>query len=265
MYSGAEQHVLYRIANAPMREYPYAHIYVDNVFPGDFYAALRANWPDASALISLADTGRVPKGAYLERFVMPFKPAEIEKLPQDRRAFWTEFASWLITQQFVTALIDKFEPYVKERFGDDLYQCEFAADSLIVRDLTNFSIGPHTDAPHRLLSMLFYCPDDDALKHLGTSIYVPRDPAFHCRGGPHYPHSLFHKVMTMEYRPNSLFAFIKNDHSFHGVEPIGDQDVLRDILLYDIRVSGPQGKPESKPAAGLGLRMLKGLFGGGRN
>ena len=72
MFSNAEQHVLYQIANAPMREYPYAHIYVENVFPDDFYAALRASWPDPSALVSLAETGRVPKGAYRERFVMPF-------------------------------------------------------------------------------------------------------------------------------------------------------------------------------------------------
>jgi hypothetical protein len=262
MFSNAEQHVLYQIANAPMREYPYAHIYVENVFPDDFYAALRANWPDPSALTCLGDTGRVPKGAYLERFVMPFKPAEIAKLPADRRAFWTEFAEWMLTQRFLTAMIDRFEPYVKERFGDDIYRCEFAADSLLVRDLTNFSIGPHTDAPHRLLSMLFYCPDNDALKHLGTSIYVPCDPDFRCAGGPHHPHAKFRKVMTMEYRPNSLFAFIKNDHSFHGVEPISDANVQRDILLYDIRVFGPEGKPQ-EPAPRLGLRMLKGLFGGG--
>lgn len=264
MFSNAEQHVLYQIANAPMRKYPYAHIYVENVFPDDFYTALRANWPDRSALISLADTGRVPKGAYPERFVMPFKASEIDKLAADRRPFWTEFATWLITQHFLTAMIDRFEPYVKERFGDDLYQCSFAADSLIVRDLTNFSIGPHTDAPHRLLSMLFYCPDDDALMHLGTSLYVPRDPGFRCQGGPHHPHGMFRRVMTMPYKPNSLFAFIKNDHSFHGVEPISDQNVQRDILLYDIRVTGPQGKPQ--PAyAGFGFKMLKRMFGGGNN
>jgi hypothetical protein len=264
MSSAVEEHVLYRIANAPIREYPYAHIYVENIFPDDFYAALRANWPDQSALISIADTGRVAKGAYLERFVMPFKPSEIDKLSEDRRPFWNELASWLITQRFLTAVIDKFEPYVKERFGDELYKCDFENDSLIVRDLTNYSIGPHTDSPSRLLSMLFYCPQDEIHKHLGTSIYVPRDPGFRCKGGPHYPHQLFHKVQTMEYKPNSLFAFAKSDRSFHGVEPIGDHDVLRDILLYDIRVLRPKGKPQ-QPAPGIGFKMLKRLFGGGGN
>ena len=266
MFSGAEQHVLYQVANAPMREYPYAHIYVEDVFPRDFYAALRANWPDPSAFTSLAETGRVPKGAYRERFVLPFTPAGIDKLGEDRRAFWSGFAGWFLSEGFLTAMIDKFERPVRERFGDDFHlRCGFAVDSLIVRDLTNYSIGPHTDAPHRLLSMLFYCPDDDTRTHLGTSIYVPRDPGFRCKGGPHYPHRQFQKVRTMEYRPNSLFAFIKNDHSFHGVEPIGDEDVQRDVLLYDVRVTEAQRAPQPARGGGLGLKMLRRLFGGRLN
>jgi hypothetical protein len=164
----------------------------------------------------------------------------------------------------MTAVIDKFAPHVKARFGDDIYRCGFEADSLIVRDVTNFNIGPHTDAPHRLLSLLFYCPDDDALSHLGTSIYVPRDLEFTCDGGPHYPHRLFNRVKTMEYKPNTLFAFVKNDRSFHGVEPIGDPNVLRDILLYDVRVFAPErSAPGVQP--GLGFGMLKRLFGGNRH
>lgn len=265
MSSSVEEYVLYQIANAPVREYPYAHIYVENVFPDDFYAELRANWPDSSSLVSLADTGRVSKGAYRERFIMPFTREDIAKLNDDRRPFWNEFGGWLITQRFLTAMIDKFEPYAKERFGDDLYQCGFAADALIVRDVTNYKLGPHTDAPHRLLSMLFYCPDDDALKQLGTSIYVPSDPAFRCEGGPHYPHANFHKVRTMEYKRNSLFAFIKSDRSFHGVEPIGEPGVLRDILLYDIRVSPPATSGTQSSAADGGSKFLKKLFGRDKN
>lgn len=250
MSSAVEEHVLRRIADAEMHEHPYAHIYVENVFPSDFYAALRANWPDSSSLSSIGDTGRVAKGSYAERFVMPFNQAEVDKLQGARRHFWTEFASWMHTQRFLSAMIDKFVPYIKERLGDDLVKCGFDSDSLLVRDLTNYSIGPHTDSPRRLLSALFYCPGDDSLKHLGTSLYVPRDAAFRCRGGPHHPHALFNKVKTVEYRPNTLFAFCKSDISFHGVEPIGDAGVMRDILLYDVRVYPPKAATRStEPAA----------------
>ena len=111
-----------------------------------------------------------------------------------------------------------------------------------------------------LLSLLFYCPDDDSRQHLGTSIYVPNDPDLRCPGGPHYPHDRFRKVRTMEYRRNSLFAFIKNDHSFHGVAPIGEQPVGRDVLLYDIRVQQNDSTAPS-PEPGLGVRILKRLIG----
>jgi hypothetical protein len=261
----AEEHVHYQIANAPIREYPYPHICVDDLFPADFYARLRANWPDSSAFMKLGDTGRVPEGAYAERFVLPLTPSDIAQLVPERRPFWNEFAAWFTGQRFLTAMIDKFIRYVEPALGDQMGDCTFSPDVLIVRDLPNFKIGPHTDAPHRLVTMLFYCPDDDSRKHLGTSIYVPRDPAFRCAGGPHYPHDMFHLVKTMEYKPNSLFAFYKNDYSFHGVEPIHDQNVQRDLMLYDVRVKRPQRAAAGPaPAPGIGVQMLKGMFGGSR-
>ena len=36
MSSIVEEHVLYQIANAQVRQYPYAHIYVENIFPHDY-------------------------------------------------------------------------------------------------------------------------------------------------------------------------------------------------------------------------------------
>lgn len=265
MSSTAEEFVVYQIANAPIRDYPFPHVYVENIFPSDFYANLRANWPDFGAFTSLADTGRVSKGAYRERFVLPFTPSDIASLPNDRRSFWSDFGEWIMADRFREKMIQKFEAYAKQRFGDDREYCEFESDALLVRDMTNFSIGPHSDAPHRLLSLLFYCPDDEAMKHLGTSIYVPLDPTFRCPGGPHHPHSKFQKVITMEYRPNTLFAFFKTDNSFHGVEPIREQRVQRDLLLYDVRVFNPRGDAvanDARPATNVGLKMLGNIFGG---
>ena len=253
--------MLYQIANAQMREYPYAHLCVDEVFPEAFYRQMRENWPLTSSLVSLADTGRVSKGSYPERFILPFTPEDVRKLDDRRQEFWLGFGSWLFDDRFMLAIIAKFEPYIRARFGAGVVRNRYDAKGLIVRDTTNYAIGPHTDAPHRLLSMLFYCPDDDSRAHLGTSIYVPNDPAFRCAGGPHYRHELFRKVKTMEYRRNSLFAFIKNDFSFHGVDPIGEQAVGRDVLLYDIRVH--QTAAETVPAAtsATGATFLARLFG----
>lgn len=264
MFSGVEEHVIYQIANAPMREYPFPHIYVESVFPPEFYAALRRNWPDSQYLVSLADTGRVTKGTYAERFIMPLEPPEVDKLPEGSRQFWTNVAQWLHARRFLDAMIGKFDRYVRERFGGSLADVYLLAESLVVRDHTNYNLGPHTDKQNRLMSLLFYCPDDASRKHLGTSIYTPRDPDFRCPGGPHHPHSMFQKVATMEYRPNTLFAFMKTDNSFHGVEPIGEADVLRDLLLYDIRVAAVPARARARKATGagsIGFKMLKHIFG----
>jgi len=259
MSSAVEEQVIYQIANAPMREYPYPHFYVEQVFPDDFYGRLRANWPESSSLVSLPDTGRVSKGAYEERFVLPLTETGLNRLSVDRRAFWAELADWLMAYRFLAAMMEKFGRHVNERLGQELPRVRFHADALVVRDHTNYKIGPHTDAPHRLLSLLFYCPDTDDMRRLGTSIYVPHDPDFRCKGGPHYKHSMFQKIKTMEYKPNSLFAFFKTDNSFHGVEPINDENILRDLLLYDIQIDEVGARPP-EPATGFGMKMLRQMF-----
>ena len=261
MSSAVEQHVIYQIANAPLREYPYPHLYVESVFPEAYYRSIRRYWPGSSSLVSLAKTGRVIAGLYAERFVMPFTLPEVDKLPQEQRDFWHDFHSWFMGEHFLRVLLDKFGPYVRKRFGAAISRYDFSVDSLIVRDHVNYNLGPHTDAPQKLFSLLFYCPDDDTGRHLGTSIYTPIDPKFRCPGTAHHQRDMFNKVKTMDYRPNSLFAFFKTDNSFHGVEPLTDQGVLRDLLLYDVRA---HGRTEAATASGeprIGWRILRNLFG----
>lgn len=114
---------------------------------------------------------------------MPFCEPEIEKLPRAQRDFWGEFHSWFLGERFLRALLEKFGPYILKRFDQTISHYYFDVESLIVTDRVNYRLGPHTDATHKLLSLLFYCPDDDHMKHLGTSIYVPVDPNFRCPGG----------------------------------------------------------------------------------
>ncbi|MDP1682152.1 MAG: hypothetical protein Q8L39_10325 [Burkholderiales bacterium] len=260
MSSNAEQYVIYRVLNAPLNEYPYPHLYIENIFPFDFYQLLRENWPVANNFVSLANTGRVSSGDYKERHVIRFTPSEIEKLQNGRQAFWKEMATWFLGKNFMVSLIDKFRPQIESRLGMSIDHFSFQPDSLIVRDHSRYEIGPHTDLPHRLLSLLFYCPQDSSRAHLGTTIYTPIDKSFTCVGGPHYPFEMFEKVVTMEYKPNSLFAFLRTNNSFHGVEPIIEDEVERDLILYNIRVAKKEGGQSDVPHRSLVERMLSGLM-----
>ena len=44
-------------------------------------------------------------------------------------------------------------------------------------DLTNYALGPHTDAVSKVVTLLIYLPQDDSQARYGTSIYAPKDPA----------------------------------------------------------------------------------------
>src|SRR5262245_56546141 len=232
--SDVDLYVQYRIANAPMLEFPFPHIYVRDVFPGDFYAGLRANLPSAENLRTLSSFGRVTEGTYETRLVLPLLPEHMARLAPAQRAFWGELAGWMHGQAFGQLMIAKFAPYLQHRFAD-LRTQRFADEIMVVRDHTRYSLGPHTDAKNKVLSFLFYLPPDASMTHLGTSLYVPKEPGFTCEGGPHYEFERFRRMQTMEYRPNTLFAFMKTPESFHGVEPIAQPDVVRDLLLYDIK------------------------------
>lgn len=246
--SDVDLYVQYRIANAPMLEFPYPHIYVRDIFPGDFYARLRANLPAEAHLRTLSAFGRVAAGQYDERLVMPLVPEETARLEPAQREFWHEFARWMRGGAFGQLMVAKFAPYLQHRFND-LRTQRFVDEVLIVRDRTRYSLGPHTDAKSKVLSFLFYLPPDASMAHLGTSLYVPKEAGFMCEGGPHYGFDRFRRIHTMEYLPNTLFAFMKTPQSFHGVEPITEADVRRDLLLYDIRVVEPQAASQPNATA----------------
>jgi|OpeIllAssembly_1097287.scaffolds.fasta_scaffold29517_3 hypothetical protein len=248
MSSDVEQFVHYQIANAPVLAYPFPHFYVHPVFPDEFFAELRARMPGPKNYVRLDATGTVPKGAYPERFVCSLTDLEEEEFQSGAgSSFWAEFNQWIGSDEFARLVMFKFRDGIAERFGAG-NEIRTTTDLRLVRDFTNYSISPHTDAPHKLVSLLFYLPYDESMLDLGTSIYAAKDRSLRCEGVGHHPFEGFKKVATMPYRPNSLFAFFKTDLAFHGVDRIEREHVTRDLLLYNIYVNKVVGTKPEKPA-----------------
>jgi hypothetical protein len=243
----AEQHVRYRIANAPILAYPFPHFYLEGVFPDEFYRELRSRLPDLSGYKRLDETGTVLKGTYQERYVCSSTELEEREFESGSQPFWANLNSWLLGDAFARLFLEKFRREIDERFVEGA-ELRIETDCRLVRDVTNYAISPHTDSPRKLLSLLFYLPADESMKHLGTSIYVPNDPDLRCEGTAHHGRAGFRKVATMAYKPNTLFAFFKTDRAFHGVDKIADADVVRDLLLYNIYVAKVIGQKPPAPA-----------------
>jgi len=202
-------HMAYKIANAEVKTFPFPHIYVENVFPKQFYDSLVESLPPAFQY-----TGN-EAGKYKGRqFYEPKEP------------IFDPFR----TRTFTDICTYPFRAYIAKKWG-----ATFKADTdlRLVLDSENYSIGPHTDAAWKVLSLLFYLPNLTTTEDLGTSIYLPNDPTFTCPGGPHHKHVDFTNIYTAPFRENCLFAFFKTDSSFHGVEPI-TIPCRRDVLLWNL-------------------------------
>src|SRR5262249_17474227 len=141
---------------------------------------------------------RVAGGYSDSRLVLPLDSDSLAATGEPFRSFWGDLAAWLMGGMFGSIVISKFASVLEPPVGD-LRTRRFNDDALLVQDYTTYSLGPHTDSPAKVLSFLFYLPPDDALAHLGTSVYVPKDPSFTCPGGPHHPFDQFHRVYTMPY------------------------------------------------------------------
>lgn len=234
-FADPEAQLTYKVANAPIALFPYPHIFVRDVFPEDFYRELRRNLPPPAGMKSLVELGRVAGNYPAGRAVLPLTREHIQALEEPARGFWTKVEQWLVSGAFTGAVLKKFDALLAQRF-QTLDAAEFRAEALVVRDGTNYALGPHTDTPAKVLSFLFYLPADDSRAHLGTSVYLPKEPDFTSAGSePYYPFDRFRRLMTMPYVPNALFAFMKTPTAFHGVEPITDGNPERCLLLFDVK------------------------------
>lgn len=243
-------HLAYRVGNAPIQFFPYPHIYVENVFPDDFYARLREHLPPKESFTTLKALKRVNDKYPDTRFVLPLEPEHVRGLAEPYKAFWQDVMRWLLDGQFASLVLSKFGEHLDERFGD-ARKMNFVNEALLVQDYTTYSLPPHTDTPAKVLSFLFYLPPDESLSHLGTSIYLPKNRRHISDGTAHHKREFFDLLMTMPYRPNCLFAFLKTPNAFHGVEEVTEPDVRRDLLLYDIKVKdAPAPAAQPKPPQG---------------
>jgi len=234
MFPDLDATLIQRITDAPTERDPFPHCIIDNIFPDEFYHSLLEHWPAANLFGSQATTGRVTSGAYKERMVFEFAPEQLARLDDARREFWRQVLHMLLDFRLNRSILDKFHDDIASRFFPQEIPTEAIGDSRLISDRIGYAIGPHTDAPSRLVSLLFYLPTDSRLKHHGTSIYRPIVANFRSDDGRHHPFHLFHRIRTVDFVPNRLLMFPKTDTSFHGVERIEELGPDRRLLLYNI-------------------------------
>lgn len=246
MFSAAKLHAMYRIANAPVRNWPFPHVCIEDVFPAEFFAEVRRNMPEDAGYTRLTDSGRVDPAQYSDaRFSLFQRDLPTASLPDHKRQFWQTMFTAFSDLEFAQIWLDLFSAPIDQKLGETPenllggkpgVDLKLYTEIFLMRDRTTYSLGPHTDNPRKLISVLFYLPPDDGDAGLGTSLYIPKQRDFTCFGGPHYDFAQFDRVGTMPFKPNTVVAFPQTKKSFHGVEPVTRKGAQRDLLLFDIKL-----------------------------
>ncbi|MFZ4763107.1 MAG: hypothetical protein ACOYK8_09855 [Alphaproteobacteria bacterium] len=239
IFSHAKQHIIYQLMNAEIKNYPFEHLSVDSIFPPEFYDDLQFFLPKNENLIPLNKTGRVGEQYSSQRLVLFPNSPELNSLEEEQKLFWQNLFSIFADGQIDKIFMKKFARTIGKRYekaGKLVDAVERNNHYFLMRDLDHYALGPHTDSLKKLVSVLFYLPKNNANGNIGTSFYWPKDSSFRCAGGPHHRFEDYELIYTFPFKPNSLLAFAKSDYSFHGVEPLENPDIQRDILLFDIEV-----------------------------
>lgn len=228
--------LLYRIRAQNLRNYPFCHFHGDGAFDPIISEKIRLFWPKKDELRAITATGRVSKGEYRQRSMVSLD-AYAASLPPNcpEGNFWRHFNTALNSDELIAGTLEWLWPTIKT-IRDLPGEIVVFSDVILTDDEEGFAIGPHTDAPNRLVTILFYVPTDATAASAGTSLYVRRDVNFESTiSGTHHDRNLFDKVFTVPFLPDSFLGFIVSPNSYHGVDEVGLLPTSRRQIQYSIR------------------------------
>ena len=230
-------HFVARLRESEVVPEPYPHYCLENVFPDDFYRALLRHLPGIAAYQNLFEVTTLKLDHFRYRDQRDLRDGWTDRLPTELKDFWNRFNEWFFGPDLAEAVLDSFAEPLRARIGEKGSWPPVTVESQLIRHRAGYFLGPHSDLNTKLVVLLVYLAPDESACHLGTSLYRPKEPGFTCPNSVHYPFEDFVKVKTAPYKPNSLLAFVRSDVSFHGVEPLSEQDVAtcgRDLIQYVI-------------------------------
>ena len=242
-----------RLRTTEILDDPYPHFCLEGVFPDAYYQSMLRHLPDHSVYENLYAVTDLKLDHFRHRDQRDLNEGWAERLPADIRGFWEDFNRWFLGPELAQAVLRTFDRPLRERFGDEASWPEVSVEAQFIRHRAGYFLGPHSDLYTKLVVVLFYLAPDDGLSHLGTSLYRPKAAGFTCPNSKHYSFDDFIKVETAPYKRNSLLAFMRSDRSFHGLEPLSDQDVAngpRDLIQYVLH--DKQARQEQLRARRLG-------------
>jgi hypothetical protein len=219
-------HLVERIANAPVDLEPTENIYMEEVLPPAVYRELLARMPSDAVLDPIDHPdARAPDGRITRRLI-DLTEASITRFTVEDRPFWRALTAALTSRALAAAIVAKFRMTLTARFGRVLP--DIVAVPLIYRDFPGYRIGIHPDSAAKIATFQLYLPADESQRHLGTT--------FHLRT----IWGSFERYKTNVFAPNTAYAFVRTDESWHSVDQLAACEAPRNTLALTFYIRGTE-------------------------
>jgi hypothetical protein len=207
------------VDQAPLRDAPFAHIYMEGVFPGALYREMLEQLPVLAAFHPLYRHDAMRPDGTSTRQRLYLYPENLWRLPRAQRPIWRRVAAALCAPELELAFKRKFRVALEERFQQPAEEIRLYPVPILVRDLPGYKIGIHADTLIKAITVQFYLPADGSQKHLGTVFHTARDPDSD-------------RPMTMPFLPGSGYAFaVRRKESWHSVPTTNAADGERRSIM----------------------------------
>jgi hypothetical protein len=208
---------------------PFFHLEFERVFPDEAYARMLAAMPAPSDYRAMS--GRT-KSAQMDgrptRVKTDLFPEFICHLPAEKQAIWNVVGRVLCSPALKAVFRKKLASPLERRFGPGFARTGMYPMPILTRDISGYSIPPHTDTHWKGITVQLYLPPDESVTHIGTIFNERR------------PDGSFVKHTQMNFAPNTGYAFAVGADTWHSVETVGPEVKTRDSILLTYFVdAGP--------------------------
>ena len=220
------------VERALLRDTPFDHIHLEDVFPAGFYDEMLERFPALTAFHPLYHHDALRPDGTSTRQRLYLYPESLWHLPRAQRRIWQRIAAALCAPTLELAFKRKFRATLEDRFQQPAEGIPLYPVPILVRDLPGYRIGIHADTPIKAITVQFYLPRDASQEHLGTVFHTSRSA-----DGSDRP-------MTMPFLPASGYAFaVRRKESWHSVPATTAADgERRSIMLTYYVDQGPRSK-----------------------
>ena len=217
--------LLTKIQSADIDPLPSDNIFMEEVFDPKLYAEILQRLPDDSIYKFIDHPDAILPDGRRTRKVLDLTDAPLQDFNPADLDFWRDMQAIMSANVLLDAIVKKFETRLHLRFGTTIP--EMLLVPLFYRDYPGYYITEHTDVPYKIATLQFYLPRDHSQVHLGTSFHLKKLTGFQL-------------LKTNRFQPNSAYAFIRTDESWHSVKQLGADEQIRDTIALTVYVKGQE-------------------------